>query len=127
MKYIYILFAFSIFGWASAYADSPSEPLPIENCAFDADTNSTEIAPADPTISIYPNPVKNSATISFTYETIDKISILNIVGIEVKSLVPDGHTNEVRINLQDLQPGVYFLSAYHNGSKLITKKFLKEE
>jgi hypothetical protein len=81
----------------------------------------------DPTLTIFPNPVKSYATISFTYENVDKISILNIVGREIKVFVPEPGKDEMKISLVDLQPGVYFLAAYYQGSTLITKKFLKEE
>lgn len=81
----------------------------------------------DPTISIFPNPVKSYATISFTYENVDRICILNIVGREIKTIVPEAGKNEIKVSLVDLQPGWYFLAAYSQGSTLITKKFLKEE
>lgn len=79
------------------------------------------------TVSIFPNPVKSFATISFTYENVDKISILNIVGREIKTVSPEAGKKEVKVSLVDLQPGVYFLAAYSQGNTLITKKFLKEE
>lgn len=78
-------------------------------------------------VSIFPNPVKSFATISFTYQNIDKISILNIVGREIKTITPEAGKQEVKVSLVDLQPGVYFLAAYYQGSTLVTKKFLKEE
>lgn len=81
----------------------------------------------DATVSIYPNPVKSFATISFTYQNIDRISIMNIVGREIKSITPEDGKQEVKVSLVDLQPGVYFLAAYYQGNTLITKKFLKEE
>lgn len=81
----------------------------------------------DGTVSIFPNPVKSFATISFTYENVDKISILNIVGREIKTVSPEPGKKEVKVSLVDLQPGVYFLAAYSQGNTLITKKFLKEE
>lgn len=81
----------------------------------------------DGTVSIFPNPVKSFATISFTFENVDKISILNIVGREIKIIAPEPGKSEVKVSLVDLQPGVYFLAAYYQGNTLITKKFLKEE
>lgn len=81
----------------------------------------------DPTITIFPNPVKSYATISFTYENVDRICILNIVGREIKTIIPEQGKDEVKVSLVDLQPGWYFLAAYSQGSTLITKKFLKEE
>lgn len=81
----------------------------------------------EPTVSINPNPVKSYATISFSYEHVDKISILNIVGREIKVIIPEPGKDEVKVSLADLQPGVYFLAASYQGNTLITKKFLKEE
>lgn len=81
----------------------------------------------EPSISIFPNPVKSFATISFTYEHVDRISILNIVGREIKVIIPEPGKDEIKVNLVDLQPGVYFLAASYQGNTLITKKFLKEE
>lgn len=81
----------------------------------------------DPTISIFPNPVKSYATISFSYDHVDKISILNIVGREIKVIIPEAGKDELKVSLVDLQPGVYFLAASYQGNTLITKKFLKEE
>lgn len=92
-----------------------------------ADSNAMVSNNGDATVSIYPNPVKSYATISFTYQNIDRISIMNIVGREIKSIVPENGKQEIKVSLVDLQPGVYFLAAYYQGTTLITKKFLKEE
>jgi len=81
----------------------------------------------EPTIYIYPNPVKSFATISFTYDRVDKVSILNIVGKEIRTITFEPGVKETKVNLVDLQPGVYFLAAYDQGHTLVTKKFLKEE
>jgi len=91
------------------------------------DSSTALIGPGDATVSIYPNPVKSFATISFTYQNIDRISIMNIVGREIKSITPEAGKQEVKVSLVDLQPGVYFLAAYYQGNTLITKKFLKED
>lgn len=91
------------------------------------DTAANRIASDVETVSINPNPVRGLATITFHYPNVDRISILNIVGREVKSFTPEPGYQEIRVSLIDLQPGVYFLAVYYNGSNLITKKFLKEE
>lgn len=92
-----------------------------------ADTNAQVSNNGESTVTIYPNPVKSYATISFTYQNIDRISIMNIVGREIKSIIPENGKQEIKVSLVDLQPGVYFLAAYYQGNTLITKKFLKEE
>jgi hypothetical protein len=81
---------------------------------------------SDSDISIYPNPVKNYATIEFS-AGVDKIVIMNIVGKEVMEITPENETLQMKVNLTDLQPGVYFIAAYNNGVKLITKRFMKEQ
>ena len=91
------------------------------------DTSTIALSSGDATVSIYPNPVKSFATISFTYQNIDRISIMNIVGREIKSITPESGKQEIKVSLVDLQPGVYFLAAYYQGNTLITKKFLKED
>jgi len=91
------------------------------------DSSTALIGSGDATVSIYPNPVKSFATISFTYQNIDRISVMNIVGREIKSIIPEAGKQEIKVSLVDLQPGVYFLAAYYQGNTLITKKFLKED
>ncbi|MBC8048065.1 MAG: T9SS type A sorting domain-containing protein [Fimbriimonadaceae bacterium] len=81
---------------------------------------------SDADLNIYPNPVKNYATIGYTIG-VDRIVIMNIVGKEVRSFIPDPDTKETKVNLTELQPGVYFIAAYSNGIKLITKRFMKEQ
>jgi len=114
-----------------AFASLPTGDLPDGEACVMAYGNSSGDRFAigfddEPGISIFPNPVKSFATISFTYEHVDKISILNIVGREIKVIIPEHGSNEIKVSLVDLQPGVYFLAASYQGSTLITKKFLKE-
>ncbi len=87
-------------------------------------TNYENFAPGTD-VSIYPNPVKAFATISFSKD-IDRIVILNIVGKEMLSIVPERGKQVLSVNLSDLQPGVYFIAGMSNGTKLITKRFMKE-
>lgn len=111
-----VLFSFSSFVFGKA--DFPGMASDKEAAAFTTGSESD--------VSIYPNPVKNFATIAYT-TYVDRIVIMNIVGKEVRSIVPETDNTEVRINLTDLQPGVYFIAAYSNGAKLITKRFMKEQ
>ncbi|HET8962419.1 MAG TPA: T9SS type A sorting domain-containing protein [Chitinophagales bacterium] len=76
-------------------------------------------------VSIYPNPVKAFATVNFS-KNIDRIVILNIVGKEILSIIPEQGKQVISVNLSDLQPGVYFIAGMSNGTKLITKRFMKE-
>ncbi len=133
MRKLYTLLLVSaITTWS--YASSGVETLSGDECATEvsssfgeADSNTAKIGNEDATVSIFPNPVKSYATISFTYDNVDKISILNIVGREIKTVIPEPGKHDIKVSLVDLQPGVYFLAAYYQGNTLITKKFLKEE
>ena len=85
----------------------------------------TEISMDGTDVSIYPNPVKAFATISFS-KNIDHIVIMNIVGKEILSIAPEQGKSIISVNLSELQPGVYFIAGVSNGTKLITKRFMKE-
>lgn len=76
-------------------------------------------------LSIYPNPVKSFATISFS-KNIDHVVVLNIVGKEIASYEVEQGKTVISVNMSDFQPGVYFVAGMSNGTKLITKRFIKE-
>ena len=121
---------FSSYSALPAHFDNGSgveDCLDTEVSNNNPDSSIAVLGSGDVTVSIYPNPVKSFATISFTYQSIDRISIMNIVGREIKSITPEAGKQEIKVSLVDLQPGVYFLAAYYQGNTLITKKFLKED
>ena len=80
---------------------------------------------SDTDLSIFPNPVKNGASISFSGD-VERVAILNIVGREVMAYEVDPKTGKLNVNLSDLEPGVYFLTAQAKGRNLVTKRFMKE-
>ncbi len=118
MKNIYTLLLALTFTAAGAFSGNDNDISGVSRVSFFTD---------EPTITIYPNPVKSFATISYTFDKVDKISILNIVGKEIRSITFEQGVKETKVNLFDLQPGVYFLTATYQGQTLVTKKFLKEE
>lgn len=118
MKNIYALFFLLTILSAGAFSGNTKANIGESRASFILD---------EPTVSIYPNPVKSSATISYTFDKVDKVSILNIVGKEIRTITFDQGVKETKVSLVDLQPGVYFLAAYYQGQTLVTKKFLKEE
>lgn len=131
MRKLYTLLLISaITTWT--FASNGAESVNGDDCGTEisslfGDSTNAKVSNADATVSIFPNPVKSFATISFTYENVDKISILNIVGREIKTVIPENGIQEIKVSLVDLQPGVYFLAVNYQGITLITKKFLKEE
>lgn len=76
-------------------------------------------------LSIFPNPVKTEATISYTSD-VQRIAILNIVGREVIAYNVEPGSTDMKINFSDLQPGVYFIAAQSQGKNLVTKRFMKD-
>lgn len=73
--------------------------------------------------SIFPNPAREKVTINAT-KTIQNVTILNLLGQEVKSY--DVHLKSVEINISDLHKGIYFLSLkLVNGNQFSTKLIKK--
>lgn len=126
MKKIYLSLVLSAIIFFSASLSIYAHSTKIRAFSNTSLTSSTDSLNNKPVVlNIYPNPVKSIATISFD-GTVDKIIIMNIVGKEVKTITPEPGKNEIKANLTDLQPGVYFIAAYNKGAKLITKRFMKE-
>ena len=71
-------------------------------------------------ISIYPNPVTSQLTLN-TIEKIERISILDVTGKTIKTLVPINNT----IDVSDLVRGIYFLQI-QSEKGISNSKFIKE-
>ena len=72
-------------------------------------------------LNLYPNPVKNIATISAT-ETIEMVRIYDLTGRMVKQLNPN--KSEFSLNVADLSNGAYLVKL-NAGNKEATTKFIK--
>lgn len=71
---------------------------------------------------IYPNPAKNSITVSYSNVKISSYKILNMLGEEVMS----GDLNTPTINIESIKSGSYFIMFYEEGSnQTYFKKFIK--
>jgi hypothetical protein len=75
--------------------------------------------------STYPNPATDELIIRSKYRSITAIRIFNATGSLVidQTGLPGG--NEVRVNVSQLKPGLYILSA-SDGSNIKKVKFVKE-
>ncbi|ARV09197.1 hypothetical protein BTO05_05915 [Winogradskyella sp. PC-19] len=98
---------------------TPSDPIEIN-----PDISSCLLALSDDdvvlsTTSIYPNPTQDFINIESTM-SIDKVEIYNISGSKIVE-----KRNSQRINLTNLERGVYFLKIYSNGNT-VSKKILKQ-
>ena len=74
-------------------------------------------------VTFYPNPVKDMLTIRFPRKGNSTVTIYNIIGDKVlsKRMVDD---TELRLDISELQNGMYFLS-YEFDGKILTKRFSK--
>ncbi|MDX2361950.1 MAG: T9SS type A sorting domain-containing protein [Crocinitomicaceae bacterium] len=77
----------------------------------------------DPIVSIYPNPTKNSITIS-SEQKMDRYTIINIHG-EVL-FINEINSDEFNIDLSSIPNGLYFLQVDFKNGKLVTKKLIKQ-
>jgi len=91
----------------------------------DACTGLTESFPKS-TLEIYPNPTTSNSTITFSLNqnrTVN-ISIFNVDGKFVGELANESFTtgkHQVQMDLNELRPGVYFVS-FNDGDNVLTKK-----
>lgn len=76
---------------------------------------------------LYPNPANNSVTLDyeFTQDVTDaSIKIYNLLGAEVKNAQLENSGNKIKLDISDLDKGIYFYSIYINGDTYRTKKLI---
>jgi Secretion system C-terminal sorting domain len=76
-------------------------------------------------LSVYPNPATNELTIRNT-EKVKRISIANMLGQNVKTVVFTGTFDMQTISLEGLKTGLYTVSAYDEKGLMANSKFVKE-
>lgn len=72
-------------------------------------------------IQFYPNPVNNHLTVKADHN-VESLNVYNVTGEEILRLTP--HSKIVKINTQNLKPGVYFLKIMVN-QRLESRRFIK--
>lgn len=75
------------------------------------------------TITLYPNPVKNTLQLNTQDKTIDQINIYTMTGSKV--LQPNVDSVSPLVDVSSLSAGVYFIQLY-SGKNVALKKFIKE-
>ncbi|MCZ4317926.1 T9SS type A sorting domain-containing protein [Aequorivita viscosa] len=75
------------------------------------------------TISLYPNPTKNTLHINTQNQSIDQINIYSILGNRVRQLEVD--TVSPTVDVSSLAAGIYYIQLY-SGKNVALKKFVKE-
>ena len=68
--------------------------------------------------NVYPNPVKDVLTV--TGENMRQVEIYNSLGQLVKSI--SCSDDEVKINVNDMQNGMYFVNVVNNNGEMTTSK-----
>jgi uncharacterized repeat protein (TIGR02543 family) len=75
-------------------------------------------------INVYPNPVEETCVISHHNISIESICLFNAAG---KSMISESisGTMQTSMYMADFEAGLYYLTIYTSGGKLITKKIVK--
>jgi hypothetical protein len=78
-------------------------------------------------MKIYPNPAKNSISVSSNQLAVNsQVKIIDLLGNEVLSQKPETKNQQsMQIDISKLQDGIYFVQFQSNG-KVCTSKFVKE-
>jgi len=103
-------------------------------CTFHSGMTGTFTATAgsgitDPTQSLvttaYPSPFTSNLT--FTYNGVDKISVFNVLGEQVKSVETGGNFGTIEMNFDEMSSGIYFYRTYKDGAIFETRKIVKSK
>lgn len=101
---------------------------------FAHDTNFTDIdwptGISEPIIKevisvAYPNPFKDKTYLNIRAHNVDKVSIYNIMGREMKSYQVPANESKIELDLSDFPAGIYFYRMMSNGNVIETKKIVK--
>lgn len=98
-------------GEKTYYFDNVSYAAPLAIASFE-----------EAKISMFPNPVTSVLSIN-SMDTLEAISIYNIIGQEVMNLRVNA--NNTTINVSNLENGIYIIKTFSEG-KVSTSKFIKE-
>ena len=74
-------------------------------------------------VKIYPNPAYDNVTISGG-KTINDIAVINVVGQTV--IKQNSNSNNIVLNVEGLQSGVYFIKVSDRNGGVVTRRFVKE-
>ncbi len=90
---------------------------------LDYSTNTTA-QPSD--IILYPNPTTNCISVECIDCNLAKITITDISGRLLKSIIAEDNNNNKHLSLTDLPTGMYILNAYlENNKRFVSRKFIK--
>ncbi|WP_294677071.1 T9SS type A sorting domain-containing protein [uncultured Fluviicola sp.] len=108
---------------------TPSENIPEQNAPTDSlDTNTYAF---NPEISIYPNPMIQSAAVTYFLpkESEVRVDIYNLSGAHIQTIIETQQNkgrNEIKFDASKLASGVYVL-VIQSGNNIHSKQFIKQE
>ena len=76
-------------------------------------------------LSVYPNPSSEHLYVNLPDAQMDHLQIKDILGRTVYTLGLEGRTGTIKIDLSDLNQGVYIVTVDGNGDTLGLSKFIK--
>lgn len=103
---------------AIAYSVFPAKDLNIM-------TSTVKEFTTNGNITLYPNPTKSKLKIFSTKEKFDNYVIFDAAGNKVYTKYFES-TNELKINIQNLKTGVYFINIYNHKTQISALKFIKD-
>ena len=78
----------------------------------------------DHSIQVYPNPVEDFVIVENEHTNLGQVIITNALGDKIQSIKVENSTS-LRIDLSNLNEGVYFLEIYDTSGRFTTRKIMK--
>ena len=77
-------------------------------------------------LHLYPNPIKNKLQVNISHDELEELHIYDSYGRLIKTVLLSNKTNEVEIDMSDVQEGFYFVSiksenAMYNNKVMVVK------
>lgn len=88
--------------------------------------NQDNVSPTNE-LMVFPNPSSSELFLRMSegFQNGTSISILDLTGRIVRTIVVDNSSEIIQMNIDELQSGYYFVSVY-DGNNVVTKRFVKE-
>ncbi len=111
--------------WFNWYVDSSGDFHETPGTQIDCPPTSVQNIEPECHISLYPNPAADYITISIRGKTESSYTLMirNSHGLLIKS--KEVFSDEVILDIRNLNPGIYFLLVHHRNNASIIKKIIK--
>jgi len=97
----------------------------IDSISITGTAGINEISAADAKVTVYPNPVRSTVTISDASGMIKDVEIYNLVG-ELVYAIENVDNNKCIISTENLQQGMYFTKVILKNGTFVSNKIVKE-